>query len=414
MSEIVIKTKTEVQPFMAYKCNVSNSRALNCCAYLITDTLSLLPFQIISLSPFEKFEISPYGEDDWTEIDLDIDEYYYDGFYFISYHGQALDTPLTCGNYDARLTAADVWNFEPFSVEDFDTDTNLYTKRDDLMLPLKFSEQQLETLPIIAPCDSFLPFMFVTENVSVDPVVYLYDEDCTATELTDFDLTVQTIDGKTYYTHMGECFYPFLDCGLYKLEIVDGEHSYFSVWFEVECGLEDIPDGFHADVDADGHVVRDANCEIIVDSCIDPDITVVTTKSGTFTMSLKGSGTIYIYWGDGISEYIVLTLVPQTINHVYSNGGNIEIIGATGVTYLEAGGGQNITSFYINPLCDISELNLSGNDLTEINSILISLDSMARNDQSIDLSGGTNATHSGTGTTAFNNLVARGNEVIVN
>ena len=71
---------------------------------------------------------------------------------------------LDCGAYDFKLTAGEVWYFEAITVKDFEITENAYTIRDDLMLPFKFSEQQFETLPLIAQCDEIMPFMFSTEN----------------------------------------------------------------------------------------------------------------------------------------------------------------------------------------------------------------------------------------------------------
>jgi len=235
---------------------------------LVTDTTHLLPFQVISNGAFMKFEYSPHGENTWTILTILYSEVVIDGFYYISYNGNAIDE-LPCGAYDFKLTAGETWYFETIRVEDFIITENAYTLRDELMLPLKFSEQQFETTPLIAPCDSFLPFMYATDNATSGSVtVYLYDEDCNATELTDIVVDIMTIGGKTYYIHEGGCFSPFLECGLYKLEIVDGENSYFSVWFDVECGIEDIPDGNRALRDFNGCVMRDADGDILYESCI--------------------------------------------------------------------------------------------------------------------------------------------------
>ena len=228
-------------------------------------TDALLPFQIISEGDFIRAEIRECGGE-WATIDIDVSTIYTEGAYIHSYDG-SLDTPLDCGCYEFRVIAGETWWFEPFTVEDFEFTTNSFTARDDLMLPLKFAEQQIEGIPIIAPCDSFLPFMFATENATTGTVVtYLYDAECNATEIT-IDIEVLTIGGKTYYIHDGACFFPFLECGLYKLEIVDGEHSYMSIWFEAICNMNDIPDGNRAMRDANGCVMRDEIGDIIYEQC---------------------------------------------------------------------------------------------------------------------------------------------------
>jgi len=227
----------------------------------------LLPFQIISEGDYIRSEISVYGSGVWTEITLPIDTVYAEDFYFHSYNGAAIDA-LSCGVYEFRVVAGETWWFEPIMVQVFEIETNVYSARNDLMVPLRFTEgTQLEGIPLIAPCDSFLPFMFATENATSGTItVYLYDEDCNATEI-DIDVDVITIEGKTYYIYDGACFFPFLECGLHKLEIVDGDHSYFSVWFDVECGISDIPDGSRPMLDMNRCVMRDEDGVILYEQC---------------------------------------------------------------------------------------------------------------------------------------------------
>ena len=68
------------------------------------------------------------------------------------------------------------------------------------------------------------------KQVAIDNGVILADQiPEESPELTDIVVDIMTIGGKTYYIHEGGCFSPFLECRLYKLEIVDGENSYFSV-----------------------------------------------------------------------------------------------------------------------------------------------------------------------------------------
>ena len=261
--------RQQPQPWMSY---ISPKKIVypgECCPALVTGLSHLLPFQVISNGAYMKMEYSLYGADSWSEITLPVTTVMTDDFFIHSYNGEPLASELPCGVYEFRLTAGETWYFETIRVEDFIITENAYTLRDELMLPLKFSEQQFETTPLIAPCDSFLPFMYATDNATSGSVtVYLYDEDCNATELTDIVVDIMTIGGKTYYIHEGGCFSPFLECGLYKLEIVDGENSYFSVWFDVECGIEDIPDGNRALRDFNGCVMRDADGDILYESCI--------------------------------------------------------------------------------------------------------------------------------------------------
>ena len=112
--------------------------------------------------------------------------------------------------------------------------------------------------------------MFATENATSGTItIYLYDvvAECEVTEI-DIDVEVLTISGMTYYIYEGECVYPFLDCGIYKIEIVDGLHSYFSVPIDVECNMSDIPDGSRVMLDFNRCVMRDEEGNIMYESCI--------------------------------------------------------------------------------------------------------------------------------------------------
>jgi hypothetical protein len=229
--------------------------------------VSLLPFQIISEGDYVRSEISDYGSGVWTEITLPITSVVTEGFYIHSYDGSTLAAELDCGAYEFRVTAGEMWWFEPFTVEEFEFYENAYHKRDLLMLPFKFSDLQFETLPLIAPCDSFLPFMFTTENAtSGTPTYTLVSLDGTETALT-ITVDVLTIDGRTYYIHDGECFYPFLECGRYYIRINDGAYVYFSAWFDAVCEMNDIPDGYRAMRDANGCVMRDEDGDILTEIC---------------------------------------------------------------------------------------------------------------------------------------------------
>jgi uncharacterized protein (TIGR02145 family) len=338
--------KQQPQPWMSYISDKNICYTGGCCPALVTNTTSLLPFQIISRSSFMKMEISPHGDNDWDLITIPYTEVYIDGFYFISYNGSALAETLDCGAYDFKLTAGETWYFEPITVKDFTIVENVYTIRDDLMLPFKFTEQQLETTPLIAPCDSFLPFMFSTENETSGTVtVYLYDANCLVTELTDIVVTVLTVSGKTYYIHEGDCFYPFLECGTYKLEIVDGTHSYFSVPFDAVCDMNDIPDGYRVMLDFNRCVMRDEEGNILYEECSDipepeppePEITVVkygylyNWYAATDAANISAAG-----WGVPTRaqfEIFALELDPDYLWNLNNAGG---LIKETGLLYWDA------------------------------------------------------------------------------
>lgn len=248
--------RQEPQPWMMYPAKNMITFNGDCCSQIITVVDVILPFQIISSGDYIKAEISEYGSDVWTDVILDITTVFVQGSYIHSHMGSAVD--MTCGMYEFRVTAGEMWWFEPFTVDDFEIDINTFTKRDELMLPLKFADQQIEGIPLIAPCDSILPFMFSTPNATSGSVtVYLYDVNCDVTEVLDITVDILTIGGKTYYIHDGAILSEFLECGIHKIEIVDGTHSYFSVWFDVECGTSDIPDGYRALRDVNGCVMRD-------------------------------------------------------------------------------------------------------------------------------------------------------------
>ena len=259
--------RQQPQPWMSY---ISPNKIVyrgECCPALVTDLSHLLPFQVISNGAYMKMEYSLYGEDSWTEITLPVTTVMTDGFFIHSYNGEALASELPCGVYEFRLTAGETWYFEPIMIEDFDITTNEFSKVDELMTPFKFTEQIIDTTPLIAPCDRILPFMFRTDNVtSGSIVVTMVDSDGAETALS---ITVQTgvIDGKTYYWHRGECLYPFLTCGKYYLKIVDGANTYYSVPFMPECGISDIPDGSEPLRDANGCVMRDDDGTILYEPC---------------------------------------------------------------------------------------------------------------------------------------------------
>ena len=260
--------KQQPQPWMSYISPNKITYKGDCCPVLVTLTTELPPFQVISEGDFVRCEISVYGSGVWTEITLPITTVITDGFYIHSYNGEPLEAALDCGPYEFRLIAGETWWFEPIMIEDFEHTENSFTARDLLMTPLKFSEQRFDTLPLIAPCDSFLPFMFTTENATNgSPTYTLVAADGTETALT-ITVDVLTISGRTYYIHDGACFYPFLTCGQYYIRINDGAFTYYSVPFNVESGMNDIADGYRPMRDANGCVIRSENGLILFESCM--------------------------------------------------------------------------------------------------------------------------------------------------
>ena len=263
---VIFCYKQQPQPWMYYITPEKITFSGDCCPALVTDLTHLLPFQVISQGAFQKLEYRLYGDTAWTELAITYSEVVIEGFYFISYNGSAV-TELPCGVYEFRLTAGELWWFEPIMIEDFTITENALSVRDELMTPFKITEQLADTTALIAPCDMILPFMFRTENVTSGTVtVYMVDEDGTETDIT-ITVTTGVIDGKTYYWHSEEYIYPFLACGRYYLKIVDGANTYYSVPFEPECGISDIPDGYRAMRDFNGCVMRDEAGEILTEEC---------------------------------------------------------------------------------------------------------------------------------------------------
>ena len=259
--------KQQPQPWMSYISRNKITYSGDCCPALVTNTYSLLPFQIISSGNIERCEISVYRSGVWEEITLTIDSVFSEGFYFHSYNGDSISPELECGIYEFRVIAGEMWWFEPIMIEDFEHTENSFTARDLLMTPLKFSEQRFDTLPLIAQCDEIMPFMFTTENATNgSPTYTLVASDGTETALT-ITVDVLTISGRTYYIHDGSCFYPFLTCGQYYIRINDGAFTYYSVPFNAECGMNDIADGYRPMRDANGCVMRDNDGEILTETC---------------------------------------------------------------------------------------------------------------------------------------------------
>jgi len=295
----------------------------------------------------------------WTEITLPVTSVVTEGFYIHSYDGSTI-AELDCGAYEFRVVAGETWWFEPFTVEDFEFTENAYKLRDLLMTPLKFSEQLVSCGSIVAPCDSFLPFMYTTENAtSGTPTYTLVSLDGTETALT-ITVDVLTIDGRTYYIHDGECFYPFLECGRYYIRIDDGAYVYFSAWFDAVCEMNDIPDGYRAMRDANGCVMRDDEGEILTEECADmPEpfmITIDTTKAGsaadTFILPVTAiSGDYTVDWGDGTEE--TFTTIGNK-SHTYAAQGIYQVSVSGGMTALSLlSGGEQLKLIYIDQWGDI-------------------------------------------------------------
>ncbi len=284
--------KQQPQPWMSYISPAMITFNGDCCSPLVTNLTGLLPFQIISAGDYVSAEIRPYG-DVWVPVTLTIDTILTEGFFIHSFAGGATDYALACGMYEFRVIAGEMWWFEPFTVVDFALVTNGVTLRDDMMTPLKFSEQQLTGIPVIAPCDSFLPFMFRTSHASTAPTYFLVDIDGTETALT-ITVDVSVIDGMTYYIHNGDCFYPFLTCGTYRIKIVDGAFTYWSVEFNAVCDMNDIPDGYRAMVDFNGCVMRDEDGDILYEECVDiPDVFLNTNENPTKVYSYNVASKSY-------------------------------------------------------------------------------------------------------------------------
>ncbi len=249
--------RQQPQPWMSYR-----SEDMRTGKGLVSDVL--LPFQIVSEGDFISAEIR--GSGGWQPVVLPVTSVEINGEYYISYLGGDI---VECGAYDFRILAGEIWWFERIIIEEFIIEDTGLSIKDDFMLPMRFLERSFEGIPLIAPCDSILPFQFSTENQTAGEVtVRLVDCEYNYVAELDIEIGIGTIDGKTYYIHEGGCFYPFLECGIYRLEIIDGEHSYFSPWFDVICDVEEIPEGSRVELDIDGRVIRDEGGSVCFRSCI--------------------------------------------------------------------------------------------------------------------------------------------------
>ena len=88
--------------------------------------------------------------------------------------------------------------------------------------------------------------------------------------------------------------------------------------------------------------------------------TIVTAKSGTFTMYLQGSGTTQVDWGNGDIETIVLNDTVNSYSHYYTSGGSITISEMSGISYIDASS-QLLTECNIPSTCSgIRYIDLTG------------------------------------------------------
>lgn len=95
-------------------------------------------------------------------------------------------------------------------------------------------------------------------------------------------------------------------------------------------------------------------------------ITITTTKVGTYSIDLAGTGDVVIDWGDGSSfETITLNQFEQTITHDYLSGTKtLTVSNPNRVTYLVSNN-ENITSCNIPSECTgLTHLDLKQNQLT--------------------------------------------------
>lgn len=114
--------------------------------------------------------------------------------------------------------------------------------KEDLWLPLRFSENKFDTIPIIVDSTNFIPFQFRTLNTSTGTIsVSLVDENDTETVVAPA-IHIYTIGSYTYYLFSDTLSIP---AGVYYLKIVDGSYTYYSVPFQA-CTLEPIIETGHS------------------------------------------------------------------------------------------------------------------------------------------------------------------------
>ncbi len=91
--------------------------------------------------------------------------------------------------------------------------------------------------------------------------------------------------------------------------------------------------------------------------------TMRTSKVGTFTMYLEGSGTTQLDWGDSNIETITLNDTPTSYSHSYTSGGSIIISEMSGISYIDASS-QSLIECNIPSTCNgIRYIDITGSQL---------------------------------------------------
>lgn len=61
-------------------------------------------------------------------------------------------------------------------------------------------------------------------------------------------------------------------------------------------------------------------------------VTIDTTLNGTFSITLQGTGTVVVLWGDGTSDTVALSGTDSVVTHAYTSGGTIQITNPLNIT----------------------------------------------------------------------------------
>jgi len=133
-------------------------------------------------------------------------------------------------------------------------------------------------------------------------------------------------------------------------------------------------------------------------------------------LGLNGIGTFDIHWGDGEIETMVLDGSSQFLNHTYAQPGTYDIkVRGTLEELTEVHSNSSSLIRFLLPLIasHIQEIILQNNLLSAemVNQLLMTVDSLGTSGGVISLIG--NASPTGDGITAMNNLIARGWTVLV-
>jgi len=133
-------------------------------------------------------------------------------------------------------------------------------------------------------------------------------------------------------------------------------------------------------------------------------------------LGLNGIGTFDIHWGDGEIETVVLDGSSQFLNHEYSQPGTYDIkVRGTLEELTEVHSNSSSLIRFLLPLIasHIQEIILQNNLLSAdmVNQLLMTVDSLGTSGGVINLIG--NASPTGDGITAMNNLIARGWTILV-